>query len=178
MARHVRALTGVSGRRFGLLVALVAAVVGLASFLGGVAILDDDAPDDPPAAVRDLDGDGTTSSSTTAPSGGEDGLATPTWVAIVSSEPDEAAAGAVADDLSEAGFPAGVLRSDDHGSLAPGFWVAYTGPYPDRAGADAAVAALAERGIDGAYPRCVGTNDECAGRGDDDGGGEDDDDDG
>lgn len=161
-----------SGRRFGLLVALVAMVVGVGSFAGGVALLDDDVPDEPPGADTTDPGDGTVSSTTTAP--GEPGtLETPAWVAVVSSEGDEARARAVAARVADAGFSSGVVRSDDHESLNPGFWVAYAGPYPDPATAEAAVADLAAAGIDGAYARCVGTAGECQPA--DGGGGEGDD---
>jgi hypothetical protein len=113
--------------------------------------------DDEPAA--------STTTSTTAPltsttSPGE--LTTPTFVAIVVSEPDEATARATADELTESGFDSGVLRSDDYSSLNPGFWVAYVGPYEDVAGADAAVADLASAGYTAAYPRCIGTDEECS----------------
>ena len=78
------------------------------------------------------------------------------------SEPDEATARATADELTEGGFDSGVLHSDDYSSLNPGFWVAYVGPFDDVGGAEAAVAELAGAGYTAAYPRCIGTDDECS----------------
>jgi hypothetical protein len=140
--------------RFQLLLGLVFAGLAIASFVVVTLVLEDD---DEPAA--------STTTSTTAPltsttSPGE--LTTPTFVAIVVSEPDEATARATADELTESGFDSGVLRSDDYSSLNPGFWVAYVGPYEDVAGADAAVADLASAGYTAAYPRCIGTDEECS----------------
>ena len=90
------------------------------------------------------------------------GLTPPTFVAIVSSEGDEATAQAIRDELTEGGFDAGVLHSDDYTSLEPGFWVAYVGPFADVAGAEAAKAELVADGYTAAYSRCVGTAEECA----------------
>jgi hypothetical protein len=55
-----------------------------------------------------------------------------------------------------------VLHSDDHSSLEPGFWVAYVGPFEDVDGAEAAVGELKSAGYTAAYPRCVGTDEECS----------------
>ncbi|MGK2950048.1 MAG: hypothetical protein ACSLFP_15860, partial [Acidimicrobiales bacterium] len=65
------------------------------------------------------------------------------------------------DELTESGYDAGVLRSEDHSSLEPGFWVAYVGPFPDVAAAEAAKDALVADGYTAAYTRCVGTDEEC-----------------
>ena len=88
-------------------------------------------------------------------------LATPTFVAIVSSDADEATAQQRRDELTENGYASNVLHSDDFTSLEPGFWVAYVGPFPDPAAAQAAVDQLAADGYTSAYPRCIGTAEEC-----------------
>ena len=90
------------------------------------------------------------------------GLVTPTFVAIVSSDGDEPTAQQRRDELTESGYDAGVLHSDDYTSLEPGFWVAYVGPFPDDAAAQAAADQLVADGYESAYPRCVGTAEECA----------------
>ncbi len=78
------------------------------------------------------------------------------------SEPDEATARSIGDQLTEGGFDSGVLHSDDYTSLEPGFWVAYVGPFDDVGGAQAAVGDLQGAGYTAAYPRCVGTDEECS----------------
>jgi hypothetical protein len=94
------------------------------------------------------------------------------------SERDETTARATGDQLTEAGFDSGVLRSDDYPSLNPGFWVAYVGPFGDLGGAQGAVSQLEGAGYTAAYARCVGTEEQCAGRrGDEDGGSAEDEDD-
>lgn len=144
-----------SRARFGLLLALLVSVVTAASFVVVLQLVDDD-----PAA-----GPGTTtsSSSTTAPAPttAPGGLVTPTYVAIVSSNAEEGEAQADAAELTERGWDAAVLRSDDHGSLEPGFWVAYVGPFEDGPAAQAATDDLIADGYDATYPRCVGTVEEC-----------------
>lgn len=164
-----------SGRRFGLLVALAALVVGLGSFAVGLAVLDDGRPDPPPTRASSSDttsppagGSSTTVPTTTAPTGVAEGpITTPAWIAIVASESSPTTARAKAQVVATKGVPAGVLSSNDYPSLKRGLWVAYAGPYPDHAAADAAVDQLAARGIDGAYVRCAGTERECKGdRGD------------
>ncbi len=55
-----------------------------------------------------------------------------------------------------------MLHSDDYSSLEPGFWVAYVGPFDDVGGAQGAVGDLQGEGYTGAYPRCVGTDEECS----------------
>jgi SPOR domain len=140
--------------RFGLLLGLLFAVVGGASFLAVTLILESD--DEEPANPSTT----TTVPIATTASTGE--LTTPTFVAVVVSETDEATARAMADELTESGFDSGVLRSDDYSSLNPGFWVAYVGPFDDVGGANAAVAELAAAGYTAAYPRCIGTDDECS----------------
>ena len=142
-------------QRFWILLGALFLVIAGATFLAVTLILESD--DDDPAA------DTTTSTTvrittTTAP--GE--LTTPTFVAVVVSEPDEGTARATADELTEAGFDSGVLHSDDYSSLNPGFWVAYVGPFEDVAGAEGAVAELEGSGYTAAYPRCIGTDEECS----------------
>ena len=141
--------------RFRLLLGLLFAGLAVVSFLVVTLLLEDD----------DEESGDTTTTSTTAPlttttSPGE--LITPTFVTVVVSEPDEATARATADELTESGFDSGVLHSDDYSSLNPGFWVAYVGPYDDVTAADAAVADLAGAGYTAAYPRCIGTEEECS----------------
>jgi len=148
----------VSRGRFGLLLGLIALAVGALAFVVGVAVLDDDGPDDPPQAV-DTGGTRSTSSTTQAAAPAE--APAPTWIAVVASSTDRAEADEASATAGQAGFDGGVLRSDDHESLNPGLWVAYVGPYPDPGAADRAVAQLAEAGID-AYPRCVGTDAQCS----------------
>jgi hypothetical protein len=140
--------------RFGLLLGLLVVVVTAASFVGVLALIEDD---DPVAATTTST---TTSSSTTTTVPG--GLVTPTFVAIVSSDGDEPTAQQRSDELTESGYTSGVLHSDDYSELEPGFWVAYVGPFPDCAGAQAATAQLVADGYGSAYPRCVGTAEECA----------------
>ena len=140
--------------RFGLLLGLLFAVLAGGSFFIALQLFEDD--DD--AAT-------TTTTTTTVPittTTSTDELTTPTFVAIVVSETDEATARSVGDQLTEAGFDSGVLHSDDYSSLEPGFWVAYVGPFDDVGGAQAAVGELQGDGYTGAYPRCVGTDEECS----------------
>jgi hypothetical protein len=139
--------------RFGLVLALLFAGLAAASFL--VVTLVIESGDDEPAATTTS----TTFSITTTTT--SQGLSTPTFVAVVVSERDEATARATGDELTEGGFDAGVLHSDDYTSLEPGFWVAYVGPFDDVAGAEAAVGDLERSGWTASYPRCVGTDEEC-----------------
>jgi hypothetical protein len=139
--------------RFGLVLALLFAVLAATSFV--VVTLLIESGDDEPAATTTS----TSFSITTTTTAG--GLATPAFVAIVVSETDEATARAIGDQLTEGGFDSGVLRSDDYGSLEAGFWVAYVGPFADVGAAEAAVDDLKGAGYAAAYPRCVGTSDEC-----------------
>lgn len=158
-----------TGRRFAVVVALVALMVGVGSFAVGVAVFDDGQPD--PAPQRGpssgaVDSTVTAPPTTVAPpptTGGvtEGAIATPTWIAIVASERSEAEARAEAEAVAGKGYPVGVLQSDEYPSLKAGLWVAYVGPYPTRAEADAAVEALEDDGVDGAYVRCAGTDKEC-----------------
>jgi cell division septation protein DedD len=139
--------------RFGILLALLVVAVTTASFLGVRALIEEEEPTvDAPTTTTT-----TTSTSTTVP--GE--LVTPAFVAVVGSDGDEATAQARRDELTESGYDAGVLHSDDYASLEPGFWVAYVGPFPDDAGAQGAVDELATDGYD-AYVRCVGTQEQCS----------------
>jgi hypothetical protein len=142
-----------SAGRFRLLLALLFVGLAVASFVVVTLLLESD--DDEPAAATTTTSSTTT---TTAPSG----LATPTFIAIVVSETDEATARATGDQLTEGGFDSGILRSDDYGSLQPGFWVAYVGPFDDVAAAESAVTELKAAGYTAAYPRCVGTDEECS----------------
>jgi hypothetical protein len=156
----------VSRARFSLLLAVLGVLVAAGAFAIAWSVLDDGRPDPPPrssAGSGDALGSDpvVTPTSTTAPTG-DAPLATPAWVAVVASEGDEATATTRAQAVAAAGYPGGVLRSDDYPSLSGGLWVAYTGPYPDRAAADAAVTALAGDGFDGAYARCVGSTEDCA----------------
>ena len=145
--------------RFGLLLALLFAAVAAVSFL--VVTLVIESGDDEPAAATTT----TTFSVTTTTT--RPGLTTPTFVAIVVSEREEATARAIGDELTEGGFDTGVLRSDDYPSLNPGFWVAYVGPFDDLGAAQGAVSQLEDAGYTAAYARCVGTEEQCAGRGGD-----------
>lgn len=154
--------------RFAALLVALGAVAAAASFAAGVALLDDPGPDEPPGRAAASDGPAEDTGSATTPSSGITSTTAPlgdgdaAWIAVVSSEGEEASAAAVAEQVGDAGLPAGVLRSDDHESLTPGFWVAYAGPYPSAAEAEAATAALADKGWTGAYTRCVGTQDQCS----------------
>lgn len=157
--------------RFGLLLALAGLAVGAGSFALAWTVLDDGEPDPPPRSTSSgvLDDDGAApgeSTSTTGAATTPGALRSPTWVAVVASEADEVGAIATAEQVGAAGFPAGVLHSDDYASLASGFWVAYAGPYPDHRAAESAVDALAESGFEGAYARCVGTREACGTGGD------------
>jgi len=144
-----------TNRRFWLLLGLLFVVVGGATFLAVTLILD--AGDDDPASSATTS---TTVGTTTTTVSGE--LATPSFVAIVVSEHDEATARSTADQLTESGFDSAVLHSDDYGSLNPGFWVAYVGPYDDVGAASGAVSELKDAGYTAAYARCIGTDEECS----------------
>jgi hypothetical protein len=143
----------VSRGRFGLLLGLLFAVIAGGTFFIALQVFDDD------------DASTTTTTTTTVPittTTSTDELVTPTFVAIVVSETDEATARSMGDQLTEAGFDSGVLHSDDYSSLEPGFWVAYVGPFDDVGGAQAAVGELEGDGYTAAYPRCVGTDEQCS----------------
>ena len=142
--------------RFGLLLALLALVVGAAAFALTLALITDD--DTPIETGGTTTSTTASSTSTTAPGT----LTTPAFVVVVSSESEEARAQQRRDELTESGFDAGVLSSADYASLEPGFWVAYVGPFPDVAGAESAKADLVAAGYTAAYTRCVGSNEECA----------------
>lgn len=172
-----------SSTRFAVLLGLAAVVVAAAAFLLGLRVLDDGGPDQPPsgaspdlgvAAGEDAAGEGTGDppSSTAEAAAATDGeLPSPSWVLVISSQTDGERARAVAEEVAAAGYPSGLLRSDDHPSLNPGFWVAYAGPYPGAAAAAEAEPAVEADGWTGAYVRCVGTTEDCGqpgqgGRGD------------
>ena len=142
-------------QRFWLLLGLLFVVLAAATFLAVTLILESD--DDEPSTASTTS---TTAGITTTTTNGE--LTTPTFVAVVVSEPDEATARAAADELTEGGFDSGVLHSDDYSSLNPGFWVAYVGPFDDVGGAQGAVTELEGAGYTAAYPRCIGTEEECS----------------
>ena len=144
-----------TNRRFWLLMGALFVVIAGAVFLAVTLILGSD--DDDPAATTTTT---TTVASTTTTAAGE--LTTPTFVAVVVSEADEATARATADELTESGFDSGVLHSDDYSSLNPGFWVAYVGPFDDVAGAQTAVSELEGAGYTASYPRCIGSDEECS----------------
>jgi SPOR domain len=152
----------VSRARFGLLLALLVLVVGTASFLGVYTLLDDSSgtpPGGPDTTASPTTAAPATTTTTTTLAPGT--LATPTFVVVVTSEADEGTAQGVRDDLTEAGYTAGVLHSDDYQSLSPGFWVSYVGPFDDLATAEATKAQLIADGYDAAYSRCVGTSADC-----------------
>jgi len=154
--------------RFGLLLGLLAVLMGGGAFALGVVVLDDDGPDTPPGGATDeaapddttVDA-GTEATDGEAPAEDPPGDVDPTWIAVVSSEGDEAEAQTRAAEAGATGLPTGVLRSDDHESLTPGLWVAYAGPFATPAEAEAAVATLTDAGIGGTYARCVGTTAQC-----------------
>ena len=140
--------------RFGLLLGVLVIVVTGATFVGVLTLIEED---DPVPSTTTTTTATTASTTTTVP--GE--LATPSFVAIVSSDADEATAQQRRDELTENGYDSNVLHSDDFTSLEPGFWVAYVGPFPDPAAAQAAANQLAADGYTSAYPRCIGTAEEC-----------------
>jgi len=142
-----------SRARFGLLLALLVLIVGVASFVVVLSLLDDE-----PGTSASGELTSTTTSST-APAPGQ--LPTPSFVAIVASEGDAAAAQAVAAELTERGYDSGVLRSEDYASLEPGFWVTYVGPFGDDTAAQVTTDELVGDGYSSAYVRCVGTAEEC-----------------
>jgi len=82
---------------------------------------------------------------------GEDGFT----VVVLSSE-DRASARAFAQQASEQGVEAGVLRADDYPALSAstGFFIVFVGRYANQAGADRAAARLG-RNYQGAYPQFV-----------------------
>jgi hypothetical protein len=171
----------VRGGRFGLLAGALGLVVAAASFVAGLAVLDDGEPDPPPRGGAPSDTTAVpidTSSTTTTTTAAEGLLVSPSWVAVVASAGSEVEAQQAAAVVAAKRYPSGVLLSDDYPSLRAGLWVAYAGPYPDSATAEAAVSALADDGIGGAYARCAGTVADCAGGGNGNGDGGDDDDDG
>jgi hypothetical protein len=147
----------VTNNRFVAAMAVLFVVLALASFAGVVVLLDDD---DSPSSDTTTSTTTTASLTTTTSTGA---LSTPTFVAIVVSETEEATARSVGDELTEAGYDTGVLHSDDYESLEPGFWVAYVGPFDEVEGAQAAVTELEGDGYTAAYPRCVGTDAQCPG---------------
>ena len=155
--------------RFGALLAVLAAFVAGASFVGASVLLGDG------SATPDALAESTTSTplttttsatvatsrsttTTTAPAGP---LATPAMVVVVTSSTAQSDAQATRDALIGSGYDAGVLHSDDYPSLARGFWVAYAGPYASAAAADAGKAQLIADGYATAYTRCLGTKAEC-----------------
>ncbi|MGQ0833155.1 MAG: SPOR domain-containing protein [Microthrixaceae bacterium] len=152
-----------SARRF----ALILASVSLAIFAASFAIALRSLPNRPTTTPPTTDTTAPTtappaSTPTTAPSTIPTAtLSTPAWITIVASERDRSVAEQRASAVADAGYPTGVLHSDDYASLQSGLWVAYAGPYPDRRAADAAVAALKDDAITGAYVRCVGTQKQC-----------------
>jgi hypothetical protein len=160
----------VSRLRFGLLVALLAAVVGTGSFALALTAFDDDGPDTPPdrsdtgaPAPGEAGADPSTTTTAPAPEVRTDALDTPAWILVIVSERDREAAARTAADVAAAGHPAGVLRSDDYPSMNRGFWVAYAGPYADADAARAAEPQVEGAGWPAAYVRCAGTSADCGG---------------
>jgi len=147
-----------SRARFGLLLAALVVGLAAASFAGVYALVDGGS--NTPAGVDDSSPTTLAPTSTTT-STGPGGLATPTFVAIVASEADEGGAEAIRNELTESGYGAGVLHSDDFPSLQPGFWVAYVGPFTRVPEADAAQVELVADGYTTAYTSCVGTAEDC-----------------
>jgi SPOR domain len=141
-------------RRFWLLLGALFVVLAGATFLAVTLLVDSD--DDPASATTTSTTVGITTTTTSG------ALSTPTFVAVVVSEPEEDTARTTADELTESGFDSAVLHSDDYSSLNPGFWVAYVGPFDDVGGAQAAVAELEGAGYTASYPRCIGTDEECS----------------
>lgn len=58
-------------------------------------------------------------------------------------------------EVAEAGFPAGLLRSNRYPSLNPGYWVVFVGQYDSAAEASEKAEDLADQGYPGGYPRFV-----------------------
>ncbi|MET0727673.1 MAG: SPOR domain-containing protein [Acidimicrobiales bacterium] len=164
--------------RFGVLLAVLAVLVGGGAYLAALGAFDDDGPDTPPqssGADGGADGGGTsetTASSSTVPVATE-ALASPAWVVVIASEGDEPGATDIAQQVAADGHPSGVLHSDDYPSMNAGFWVAFAGPYPDPAAAEAAVGEVEADGWTGAYARCAGSVEDCGRRGQGAGGGND-----
>lgn len=144
--------------RFGVLLAVVVLMLGIASFVGVYTVLDD-GPDLPTGAGDLSVTTVSPSATTTAPMPGA--LVIPTFVVVVSSEGDEGTAQAIRDELTEGGYASGVLRSDDYGSLEPGFWVAYVGPFENVGAAAVTKDELVADGYAESYARCVGTDADC-----------------
>jgi hypothetical protein len=101
----------------------------------------------------------TTGPATTTPgSSGE----TLTWppgrsghTVVLASVQDRGAAESAASRARDAGISAGVLDSDDFGSLRPGYWVAFAGRFTSLQEAQAAAARHQSQGFPDAYPRRV-----------------------
>jgi hypothetical protein len=77
------------------------------------------------------------------------------YTVVLLSSTDRADADARAEEFVDRGTPAGVLRSDDHGSLRPGYWVVFSGRYEAQEEAETALADLGAEAA-GAYVRLVG----------------------
>lgn len=148
-----------SRSRFGLLLAALVVGLAAASFAGVYALADRGS--DTPPGVDDPSPSTFAPTSTTTASTVPGGLVTPAFIAIVASEADEGAAQAIRDELTESGYDAGVLHSDDFPSLQPGFWVTYVGPFARVPEADAAQVELVADGYTTAYTSCVGTAEDC-----------------
>jgi hypothetical protein len=102
----------------------------------------------------------TPATTTTTPAGGTG--ETLTWpsgesgyTAVLASVTDRAAAEAAARRAREAGISAGVLSSDDYGSLRAGYWVAFGGRFSSAEEAEEAAAGYRGQGFPDAYPRQV-----------------------
>ena len=76
------------------------------------------------------------------------------WTVVLLSSTGRAEADDRAQDLVDAGTPAGVLRSDDYASLRPGYWVVFSGQYESREEAQTAAEGMGAQAA-GAYARFV-----------------------
>ena len=103
----------------------------------------------------------TTPPEDTAPdSGGGDGIGK--WPAgesahtvILLSTDQRVGAERKAREVADAGFPAGLLRSNRYPSLNPGYWVVFVGQYDSASEASEKAEDLADQGYPGGYPRFV-----------------------
>lgn len=76
------------------------------------------------------------------------------WTVVLLSSTGKAEADDRAKEISEGGTPAGVLRSDDYGSLRPGYWVVFSGQYESQEEAQTAAEGMGAQAA-GAYARFV-----------------------
>jgi hypothetical protein len=76
------------------------------------------------------------------------------WTVVLMSATSREEADASAQEFTDEGTPAGVLRSDDYESLRPGYWVVFSGQYDTREEAEDAAQGIGA-GAAGAYARFV-----------------------